>query len=131
MYLVAEPNLTTKMVFSITFKVLRQGATLPYSYQYELSAWIYKMIASSNSQLAAFLHNKGYAQGFKSFKLFAFSNIRLHRFKPTPQGLSILSPTIDFTISFLADQVAESMITALFDRQQLTLGNQYTRYLCR
>lgn len=115
------------MVFNITFKMLRPGAILPYSYQYELSAWIYTMIAGSNSQLAAFLHDKGYAQGVKNFKLFAFSNIFIPRFEPHAKGLKILSPTIEFRISFLVDQVAESMITTLFAQQKLTLGNQQTQ----
>lgn len=112
------------MVFKITFKVLKQGAILPYSYQYELSAWIYKMISGSNSELATFLHDKGYGQGFKNFKLFTFSNIYLPRFSTSPQGLQILSSTIDFTISFLVDQVAESMIRSLFEQQCFTLGNR-------
>jgi CRISPR-associated endoribonuclease Cas6 len=112
------------MVFKITFKVLKQGAILPYSYQYELSAWIYKMISGSNSELATFLHDKGYGQGFKNFKLFTFSNIYLPRFSTSPQGLQILSSTIDFTISFLVDQVAESMIRSLFEQQRFTLGNR-------
>lgn len=115
------------MVFKITFKVLKQGAILPYSYQYELSAWIYKMISSSNSELATFLHNKGYGQGFKNFKLFAFSNIYLPHFATSSQGLQILSSTIDFTISFLVDQVAESMIKSLFEQQRFTLGNHHSQ----
>lgn len=115
------------MVFNITFKVLRPGAILPYSHQYELSAWIYKMIAGSNSQLATFLHDKGYAQGFKNFKLFAFSNIFIPRFETHTKGLKILSPNINFSISFLVDQVAESMISTLFAQQKLILGNQQTQ----
>ncbi|WP_299456451.1 CRISPR-associated endoribonuclease Cas6 [uncultured Microscilla sp.] len=120
-------NLATIMVFKITFKVLRQNAVLPYSYQYELSAWIYKMIADSNSQLATFLHNKGYTQGFKNFKLFTFSNLYLPQFNTTPQGLEILSPTIDFTISFLVDQAAESMIKTLFEQHAFILGNKHSQ----
>ncbi|WP_299459319.1 CRISPR-associated endoribonuclease Cas6 [uncultured Microscilla sp.] len=112
------------MVFKITFRVLRQGVVLPYSYQYELSAWIYKMISGSNNQLATFLHSKGYGQGFKNFKLFAFSNLYLPRFKATHRGLVIQSPTIDFTVSFLVDQAATSMIKTLFERQTFTLGNR-------
>ncbi|HAS43876.1 MAG TPA: CRISPR-associated endoribonuclease Cas6 [Microscillaceae bacterium] len=115
------------MVFKITFKVLKQGAVLPYSYQYELSAWIYKMISSSNSQLATFLHSKGYGQGFKNFKLFTFSNLYIPQFKTTPEGLKILSPTIDFTISFLVDEVAASMIQPLFEQQTFTLGNRQSQ----
>ncbi len=115
------------MVFKITFKVLKQRAVLPYSYQYELSAWIYKMISSSNSQLATFLHSKGYGQGFKSFKLFTFSNLYIPRFKTTPGGLKIVSPTIDFTISFLVDEVAASMIQPLFEQQTFTLGNKQSQ----
>lgn len=115
------------MVFKITFKVLRQGAVLPYSYQYELSAWIYKMISSSNSQLATFLHSKGYGQGFKNFKLFTFSNLYIPQFKTTPEGLKILSPTIDFTISFLVDEVAASVVQPLFEQQTFTLGNKQSQ----
>jgi CRISPR-associated endoribonuclease Cas6 len=115
------------MVFHINFNVLERWAILPYSYQYELGAWVYKMISQSNSQLAHFLHSKGYGQGFKHFKLFTFSNLYLPRFKLTPQGLQILSPTVDFTISFLVDQVAVAMVKPLFERQRFTLGNRHHR----
>ncbi|MCH8568718.1 MAG: hypothetical protein LAT67_10660 [Balneolales bacterium] len=41
------------------------GNILPINYQYEISAWIYRMIHDGNAEFAAWLHNKGYGSGAK------------------------------------------------------------------
>lgn len=116
------------MQFKITFQVLYPGQMLPLSYQYELSAWIYKLIGSSNSKFGDFLHNKGYVSGKKRFKLFTFSNL----FVPPPyeiQGdrMKIFSHDISFVISFFVEQAAREMILALFTEQELQLGDRISQ----
>ncbi len=63
------------MRFKLTLQTLQYPAFLPFNYQYPLSSAIYKIIRSADKDFAAFLHNKGYGEGYKSFKLFTFSDI--------------------------------------------------------
>ncbi len=47
----------------LCLKFFRQsGNTLPINYQYALSSWIYKVIASADEQYSAFLHEKGFSR---------------------------------------------------------------------
>ncbi len=66
------------MRLKIHFRVVKPGQWLPLSYQYELSAWIYRIIGSADSDFAEFLHSKGYGRGKKRFKLFTFSNLHMN-----------------------------------------------------
>jgi signal transduction histidine kinase len=51
------------------------GNRLPINYQYELSAWIYKIIACGDEQYAAWLHENGFSEKHRNFKMFVFSNL--------------------------------------------------------
>jgi CRISPR-associated endoribonuclease Cas6 len=52
----------------------RQGpVSLPLYYQHLLQGVVYRSL--ENEQLAAFLHDKGFRQGKRSFKLFTFSRL--------------------------------------------------------
>ncbi len=57
---------------------------LPINYQYELSAAIYKIIHQGNPKFAKWLHDGGYSNGQKLFKLFSFSHLLI-----APGGLSV------------------------------------------
>ncbi len=116
------------MQFKIIFEVKQPGQLLPLSYQYELSAWIYRLISNSNSEFGAFLHEKGYHSGSKRFKLFTFSNLFIPpRFEIQGDRMKIYSTEISFVLSFLVDQAAQDMIMALFDQQMLTLGDRISQ----
>ncbi|MBD0280088.1 MAG: CRISPR-associated endoribonuclease Cas6, partial [Flavisolibacter sp.] len=64
------------MRLKLTLHTNEKGALLPFNYQYPLSAAIYKIIQTADHEFAAFLHDQGYGEGHKSFKLFTFSDLR-------------------------------------------------------
>jgi CRISPR-associated endoribonuclease Cas6 len=61
------------MRFQVTFGHTGQHRLLPIDYQYFIGAWIYKVIGTSDSAFAHFLHQFGYSDGNKTFKLFCYS----------------------------------------------------------
>ena len=63
------------MKFKISLKMNRaHGDLLPFNYQYEQSAVIYRILAQANTQYASWLHENGYQlNGSKRFKLFCYS----------------------------------------------------------
>jgi CRISPR-associated endoribonuclease Cas6 len=116
------------MQFKIFFRVKQPGQLLPLSYQYELSAWIYKLISLSNSSFGEFLHTRGYVSGNKRFKLFTFSNLHVPpRYEILGDRMKIYSETISVVVSFLVDQAARDMITGLFQNQHLQLGDRISQ----
>jgi len=116
------------MHFRVTFSVLKLGQLLPLSYQYELSAWIYKQIERTDSEFASFLHEEGYYNEGKRFKLFTFSNL----FIPPPyeiigDRIKIGATEISFTLSFLVNKAATNLIIALFKQRTFRLGDKITQ----
>ena len=60
------------MKFKITLKIDRKyGDLLPFNYQYEQSAVIYRILAQADTQYSSWLHKNGYQlNGSKRLKLF-------------------------------------------------------------
>ena len=52
-----------------------QGIRLPINYNHLLTGVIYRCLAESDAEYAAFLHDEGYRSGEKRFKLFTFSQL--------------------------------------------------------
>lgn len=116
------------MQFKVIFQVKRPGQLLPLSYQYELSAWIYKLISSSNSAFGEFLHRQGYVSGTKRFKLFTFSNLYVPpKYEIIGDRMKIYSEEISLVVSFLVEQTAKDMIIGLFQHQELKLGDRISQ----
>ena len=63
------------MEFKITLNINRiHGDLLPFNYQYEQSAVIYRILAQADTQYSSWLHENGYQlNGSKRFKLFCYS----------------------------------------------------------
>jgi CRISPR-associated endoribonuclease Cas6 len=93
-----------------------------WNYHYVLSSYLYKSIANSDSDYATFLHNTGYElNNRKRFKHFTFSDLRCKIGKSDAIGFEVISPTIEWTVSFYIDKAAESFIVGLFQDQQIHL----------
>lgn len=117
------------MKFKITFQVPTAGQELPLSYQYELSSWIYHLIANANAPFARFLHDKGYVSEQRQFKFFSFSQMWVPngQFRIQKDRMQIYAKEISFEVSFLVDEAAQALIIGLFQEQQLKLGDRYSQ----
>lgn len=121
------PQICPIMQFKITLRCMDRYPVIPINYQYELSAWIYKVIEYADTDYAAFLHQRGYSTGKKSFKLFCFSQLEVPRRRIEGDRLHIDSATISFMVSFYVDKTAEEFIRGLFTEQQFALGDRVSR----
>ena len=112
------------MRFKVNLRVNRgvYGNLLPISYQYELSSCIYKIIAKSNSLYAEWLHNNGFANDNKRFKMFVFSNL-FPQCKAIGDRMCILNDTMYLYLSFLPEKSTEEFVKGIFLENQLTLGD--------
>lgn len=116
------------MQFKITLRCLDPHPVLPLSYQYELSAWIYKIIRNADAGYAAFLHETGHqTDERKSFKLFCFSQLDVPRRRVEGDRLHVESREISFLIGFYLDRTAEEFIKGLFRAQEFSLGDRESR----
>jgi CRISPR-associated endoribonuclease Cas6 len=99
---------------------------LPVNYQYPVSAWIYKVISQGNHAFAEYLHEHGYGDGNKAFKLFTFSMLDLShgRYRLTDDRIEFIGEELLLTLSFLVPKALEHFITGLFLNQEFSIGDR-------
>ena len=114
------------MRFKITFNRISKRNFLPFSYQYFISSLIYKRIAEADAPFADFLHQQGYGEGNRKFKLFCFSPLDVRPFRVHKKRgvLELLGQTISLQVGFFLPQAAENFIKGLFMHQQVGLGDK-------
>ena len=96
------------MRFKLTLRINRKyGDNLPYNYQYEQSAVIYRILAQADKQYSLWLHENGYsANGAKRFKLFTYSPFIFDRVHSIPKAgcLNIIGEYAVWYISFIPEK---------------------------
>ena len=105
----------------------KTGELLPASYQYELSAFIYRTIARGDSDFATWLHSNGFQLEDRKFKLFTFSQLELPRWKMEGDRLRVISDSLTLTLSFLPERSTEEFIKGVFSEQAFTLGDKKSK----
>lgn len=113
-----------KINFSIPY-----GSKFPFSYRYELSSWIYRILNQSDATFAQQLHETGYrlkTDELRRYKLFTFSPLNIFPFKTHKDQQVIVARTneVSLQVSFYADAALKHFIAGLFQKQHLGLGTQ-------
>ena len=117
------------MRFRITLRINRKyGDNLPYNYQYEQSAVIYRILAQADKQYSSWLHENGYsANGTKRFKLFSYSPFIFDKVRPISKAgcLNIIGEYAVWYISFIPEKSTAEFIQGVFAHKQFSIGNKY------
>ena len=114
------------MRFRIVFSITGKRRFLPINYQYELSAWIYKRIASADADYAQFLHSQGYGDFNRRYKLFSFSPLEIRPFRLHREysAFELLGTEVALTFGFYSEIAAGAFIKGIFMDQHIGLGNR-------
>lgn len=119
------------MKFKITLQTNRQyGNLLPFNYQYEQSAVIYRILAQADMQYSSWLHENGYLlHEAKRFKLFCYSPFIFEKVKPLPEAgcLDIIGEKAVWYISFIPEKSTLEFIQGIFAHQSFSIGNKEHR----
>jgi len=100
---------------------------LPLNYQYELSAWIYKVLNYGSEEFAEWLHKEGYTNDYKNFKLFTFSNLIIPKYQIKSDRMQIDSRINELYVSFYPIESLEYFISGIFKNQQFTIGDKKSK----
>ena len=116
------------MRFRLTLQTDKKalGNVLPLSYQYELSAFIYRTIAQADREYSFRLHDNGFRLQGRPFKLFTFSNLLIPQYKiDKEQGrIRIESDRIEWLVSFLPETSTGKFAFGLFSEQVFQIGDK-------
>ena len=102
----------------------RKQNVLPVNYQYELSAWIYKVINQSDPAFAEWLHQMGFSDDKKQFRLFTFSNLNVRHREIIGDRLLIKADPVELIISTLPDETIRHFVTGIFRDSEFRLGDR-------
>jgi len=105
----------------IYFKPLREPGVLPIHYNYLVQAAIYNSI---DSELANFLHEKGYVDGSRSFKLFSFSLLQGAYQMDRVRKTIAFEGEINLTVSSPLHDFCQSLVNILLTKGSVRLGAQ-------
>jgi len=103
------------------------GSILPINYQYELSSWIYKIIAQGDRLYAEWLHQNGFSEKHRNFRLFVFSNLYSPGTTRENDRLIFHSDKASFILSLLPEKSTEAFIKGIFREQEFTLGDRESK----
>jgi len=101
------------MRFRLNMAVNKQQLSetvLPINYKCELSSWIYRTINASDSGFARWLHQSGYTNENRKFKLFTFSNLIPGAYHVEGDRLVIGSENTELTVSFYLPATVENWL---------------------
>lgn len=115
------------MRIELHLRAYSDSKILPINYQYEFSAWIYKMIHFGDEEFGNWLHNKGYVKDGKSFKLFTFSNLEVERFNVFKDRFKMISNEAKLILTFHIDEAVQHFITGLFQNSTFSIGDRKSR----
>ncbi len=114
------------MRFKLYLRPLSSRPRIMWNYHYPLSAFLYSRIALADESYSTFLHDSGYKlSNSKNFKHFTFSDLRCKISKSDTKGFEVVSPLIEWTVSFYIDKAAESFIVGLFQDQEIRLFDKF------
>lgn len=111
------------------WEVLESPAIIPLSYKYEISSWLYKLMASGNSPFATFLHEKGYEMGHRKFKFFTFSDLSIPRSgrEIWKDRLVIHAPYAQLTLSVFIPQLTQALLAGSFSNEEFSIGDRVSK----
>lgn len=115
------------MRFKIELTRTGKQRMLPMDYPYYISAWIYKVIGRTDTAFAHFLHNEGYTDGYKQFKLFSYSPLSFG--KPIlwkeRSLFELATDRVALLVGFYLPDAAERFIGGLFNQQEVYVGDRF------
>lgn len=97
---------------------------LPVDYQYILGCSVYNTIAHSDKNFANWLHQQGYGNDNKRFKLFTYSSLKFGKFKIIGDRIIIKELPIEFQVSTLSKEIANYFLNGIFIKQKLEIGDR-------
>ena len=111
------------MRFRITLTTEKQGLKLPYNYNHVLASVIYSFLEISDLSFSEFLHDTGYREENKTFKLFTFSPLLTHRRTPLKDKI-VLYGKIEWYISSPKEEFVSHLVEGMLSSGCISLLGQ-------
>lgn len=95
--------------------------SIPFNYQYQLHAAIYKLISQSSKEYAGFLHDTGFIDEDKKLKLFTFSKLQFLNRNISKGGFRNIDK-FELIFSTPIEKSLEHLVYGIFSGRELHLN---------
>lgn len=113
------------MHYKLTLKLLDPLRNiLPVNYQFELGAWLYKLLNDKDTELYNYLVTTGYLAKDEPFRNFVFSHLMVPDRKIEGDRLTIQSTAVTLIFSTIPDDFLKPLICELFKDTKFILGDR-------
>jgi CRISPR-associated endoribonuclease Cas6 len=102
----------------------QRGTIIPINYQSEISSWIFDVFAKSGTDLNAWIQQKGFDTGARTFRQFTFSPLAIYPYEMDQirQEFKLLGNQVKLGFSVYLPQSFEQQVIQLFRQTPLELG---------
>lgn len=117
------------MRFKLILNINKASANnlLTINYQYLMSSLIYRILSNSGGDFSEWLHQNGFSDDRRRFKLFTFSRLSIPRYSIDGSFIRILSDKMEWYVSFLPERSTQEFVQGLFKEQIFDLGDRRAR----
>lgn len=110
------------MRVKLTFHASKQATLLPLNYNYAVASLIYSTLNKSSIDFAARLHDKGFDDEGRKFKLFTFSRLNTQRTRVVKDYLLLEDSKVSFQVSSPISDFIEHFVTGLFQWETFNIA---------
>ena len=109
----------------LKLSLIAQSNSVTINYNYQLSAAIYSLLRFGSPEFSTFLHDIGFNQNGKKYKLFTFA-LRFERIKISGKEIELLSHNAYLYItSPLIDDFIKNFVIGTFEKQRIEIHGYY------
>lgn len=102
------------MRVQLTLNAIAPNAHLPLNTNYALAALIYRVLGSASEAFATRLHNEGYSDEGRKFKLFTYSRLDFRRSHRSGETIVLDDPGVRLLVSSPVSEFIEYFVSGLF-----------------
>ncbi|MFN7947727.1 MAG: CRISPR-associated endoribonuclease Cas6 [Blastocatellia bacterium] len=106
----------------LTFQAQLRHPSLPVSLNHAIAGLVYRILGQASAQFATRLHDEGFADEGRRFKLFTFSRLSFRRSHHAGQRIVLDDPVTELLISSPVSDFIEHFVTGLFQIEQFHLA---------
>lgn len=116
------------MRYKLTLKLADPNRNiLPVNYQFELGAWLYRLLNRPQTDLRGYLTANGYQREGEPFRHFVFSHLAVPNRKIEGDRLQIGSENISFIFSTIPDEQISPLVQSIFFNTKFLLGDRISQ----
>ena len=106
----------------LTLQAKQNRSELPLNSNHAIAALIYHILGQASEEYAARLHDEGFADEGRRFKLFTFSRLLFRRSHVSGHRLVLDDPTLELLLSSPVNDFVEHFVTGLFQSEQFDIA---------